>query len=99
MFNKVMKITESCYKEVARQLEYEISDKEFMAGTIIAEDYGVFDYDIIIYRSNEDIVDVVPIWWEFHTYEDEGNGSEILNNFDFSKLKQELIKSYNYEQR
>ena len=28
--------------------------------------------------------DLVPVWWEFHTFSAEG---EMLNDFDFSEMK------------
>lgn len=35
------------------------------------------------YRT-EIISDIVPVWWEFHTYTEDG---EILNTFSFNELR------------
>lgn len=32
----------------------------------------------------EPVSDLVPVWWEFHTFSAEG---EMLNDFDFSEMK------------
>ncbi len=32
------------------------------------------------------ISDIIPVWWEFHTYTSEGE--EVLNTFSFNELRQ-----------
>ena len=51
---------------------------------------------LIIYRKRvempegviEIIEDIVPVWWEFHTTID---GVELINDFDFSALKEFIL--------
>ena len=46
---------------------------------------------VIVYRSRtrypegdrDEIADLVPVWWEFHTSDD---GGEFLNDFSFSRV-------------
>ena len=38
-------------------------------------------------REVDVISDVVPVWWEFHTYID---GEEMLNDFSFDRLREYL---------
>lgn len=55
--------------------------------------YGLpFTASVIVYRTRlsqpegdaEPVSDLVPVWWEFHTFSAEG---EMLNDFDFSEMK------------
>lgn len=51
----------------------------------------------VIYRQSQPdegfshcaITDMIPVWWEFHTYVD---GDEVLNDLSFNELR-EYIKS------
>ena len=51
-----------------------------------------FTASVIVYRTRlsqpegdaEPVSDLVPVWWEFHTFSAEG---EMLNDFDFSEMK------------
>ncbi|HJI19204.1 MAG: hypothetical protein ACLSVO_07270 [Alistipes sp.] len=38
------------------------------------------------------IVDLVPVWWEFHTWDDLG---ETLNDFSFARMKEGLARCMN----
>ena len=47
---------------------------------------------VIYYRKErfpegefEFVADMVPVWWEFHTYAD---GEEVLNNFSFNEMRE-----------
>ena len=91
------------YAYVAANLAAEIEDRTFFSGTIRTEHDG-FDSELlttlIIYRQKPQadcgptslmgpIVDVVPVWWEFHTFEHDGE--EVLNDFYFSDVKPLLL--------
>lgn len=65
----------------------------YYSSSIFGDTY-IFSASIILYLSYEElgdgqtethIDDAVPIWWEFHTYDEEGD--EVPNDFKFSELK------------
>ena len=63
--------------------------QKIIQGDFIADDGRVIEYNFIItavlYRSIDCfLTDIIPVWWEFHTFED---GREIGNDFYFSNLK------------
>ncbi len=93
------------YAYVAANLAAEIEARNFFSGTIRTEHDG-FESELlatlIIYRQKAlpeegpttllgPIVDVVPVWWEFHTFDPDGE--EVLNDFSFSDIKPLLINS------
>ena len=91
----MLNITSEIYRLVADRLRDAVGEAEFFSGTIaVAADV---DYTLrttlLIYRrevSNESgsysaIYDIVPVWWEFHTYID---GDEVLNDFSFNTLRE-----------
>lgn len=86
------------YGIVARKLLDEIGAKNYYSGSF-GFDYGSrecrFVASIVVYRSivrmpEGDvgrIDDLVPIWWEFHTFDAAGEHS---NDFSFPELKEYL---------
>lgn len=89
-------ITKEQYEEVKNQLLEEIEEKNYWSGQINDQFEDGVDYQlnltVIIYRSKEDgtITDLVPIWWEFHTWENEDSDVEIANDFLFSELHKHM---------
>ena len=96
-------ITTNDYAYVAANLAAEIEARNFFSGTICTN-YDGFDSELLvtllIYRQKPrpeeegatllgPIVDVVPVWWEFHTFDPDGE--EMLNDFSFSDVKPLLI--------
>lgn len=83
------------YHEAALRLADAIDGENYFSGSL-AFRFGDVDCrltaSVIVYRSRlsqpegdaEPITNLVPVWWEFHTYGPEG---EMLNDFDFSELK------------
>lgn len=56
---------------------------------------------LVVYRSKivaypdtglegGDITDVIPIWWECNTFDE--NGNEIENDFSFDTIRERLVK-------
>lgn len=78
----------------------EIGNKDYYSGVI---DFSLGDVECslhlsaVIYHSTDYyteggctyLSDIIPVWWEFHTYNQEGE--ELLNNFSFNELR-ELLK-------
>lgn len=82
------------YAVVAEQLAGEIEGKPFLSATITTL-HPNFEAELIltliIYRTREgEVSDVVPVWWEMHTYDLE-SGEELPNDFSFGNLREVLI--------
>ena len=91
-------IPNQLYLEVADRLIARFGTSDYFSGTLSLDYDGVMCnllLSAIIYRRRERcdegerllIADVVPVWWEFHTVEEQG---EILNDFSFNVLRQYL---------
>lgn len=94
-----MKMTSELYAKIATQVNKEIDGAHSINSCFEGEDYA-FSLSAIIYRTRiipqtcdqpaegGDIMDIVPIWWEFHSYNEDGE--ETDNDFAFSELKKYL---------
>lgn len=87
------------YHEIAVRLAEAVGDEHYFSGTIACTFSGMecrLVTSVIVYRrrlslpegDRDAIADLVPVWWEFHTSDEEG---ECLNDFDFSELKNFLL--------
>ena len=86
------------YLDILARLTEKIGLSNYFSDSI---HFSVSDLDcrltaaIIVYRNdisypegtNDEITDLIPVWWEFHTMK---NGNELPNNFQFSTLKKYL---------
>lgn len=88
-------VSTELYLEVASRLRDAIGDGSYFSGTLAFDFGGVacrLTASVIVYRSQsrypegdrDEIADLVPVWWEFHTSDD---GGEFLNDFSFSELR------------
>lgn len=95
----MLNIEPRTYSLVAERLHDAIGSADFYSGTIAVSD-AEFDYQLqatlIVYRrsgepdsSRRPITDLVPVWWEFHSSDTDG---ERLNDFDFALLRAEMIE-------
>lgn len=99
----VMKnIEDAHYAAIAELLLIGIGSGNYYNGSIgyETEDWcGELRATLIVYRQPLDlpddpahlcerITDIVPVWWEFNTYE---NGAPTANNFSWSELKEYLL--------
>lgn len=92
-------VSNDLYLEVADHLASVADDGGYFSGSFDVVFGDVECYVIlsaIIYhrtlslpegREVDVISDVVPVWWEFHTYID---GEEMLNDFSFDRLREYL---------
>lgn len=80
-------------EEIKEKFLSELAKGPYMAkiiqGDFIANRGHVIEYDLIInavlYRDKDGfLTDIIPVWWEFNTFED---GREIKNDFYFNDLK------------
>ncbi len=86
----MIRITDAQYANLARQvLEYAADDT---TGDAINDSFGfiggVFKLNAIVYHDeNLNIDNIVPLWWEAHTYVDSGPGETgVPNDFQWSEL-------------
>lgn len=91
----MLNITDQTYRLVCDRLHDAIGSSDFYSGKISVSDAD-FDYELratlIVYRretgdrndTDRPITDLVPVWWEFHSSDADG---ERLNDFDFAVLR------------
>lgn len=95
-------VSTDLYLEVADHLRALVADKGYFSGSFDVE-FGDVECHIvlsaIIFREHlelpegreiEVVTDVVPVWWEFHTYI---NSEEHLNDFSFDYLRRFLVNN------
>lgn len=91
-------VSTELYREVAMRLADAIGGGSYFSGTLDFES-GDMAYrltaSVIVCRERvrypegdrDEISDLVPVWWEFHTT---GPDGEVLNDFSFSELRSYL---------
>lgn len=93
------KISSALYSEVADRLRGYADGKGYYSGSFefdfeqvrcLMRLSGVVYHNIetIVENCTHDRIDIVPVWWEFHTFDEEGN--ELLNEFSFNLLREYL---------
>jgi len=95
----MFQVTSSLYRELADRLADAIGAKNYFSGTVRCE-AGAFGcrltVTLIIYRAEDAlpegsvsrVVDLVPVWWEFHVDAIDG---ERNSDFSFRELKTYLV--------
>lgn len=94
----IYSVSSDLYVETAERLLEAIGAQSYFSGSLLFS-YGDVECrltaSVIVYRRTErypegpreEIFDLVPVWWEFHTCRD---GAELLNDFSFSSLRASL---------
>ena len=86
-------ITAREYEEIASRLTDAINGNTYFSGSISGEDWRM-SADVMVYGHPDPLGSgeketrmekLVWIWWEFHTYDAEGD--EMLNDFKTSTLE------------
>ncbi len=83
-------IDQDIYHQMARQLIGMIGCDGFFNGTA---EYDTEEFcsrltaTLLIYRRGESIADIVPVWWEFHLVQPDG---EVLTDFCWHELRRYL---------
>lgn len=91
----IYSVSTELYLEVASRLGAAIGDGSYYSGTLsfaFDELECRLTASVLVYRERirypegdrDEISDLVPVWWEFHTTDSTG---EILNDFSFSELR------------
>ena len=94
----ILSISSQLYGEVLNRLTDEIGARGYFSGVLefnVDELFCRLVVSCFVYRRaitmpegpTEAITDLVPVWWEFHTFDAEG---EQLNDFSFSELRAQL---------
>lgn len=88
------------YEELSSEICLSLEDYCYFSGSVeVADDDVVCRLvaSLIIYRRNvallsderDIILNVVPVWWECHTFAD---GEEVENDFDFEEFRYAMIE-------
>lgn len=88
-------VSTELYEEVASRLRDAIGGGSYFSGSLTFEWEGIecrLTASVIVYRrrvsypegDRDELTDLVPVWWEFHTTGPEG---EFPNDFSFSELR------------
>lgn len=83
------------YQHVATHLVDLAGQRGYYSGAIEFEFEGVFcemTLSAVVYHQSQpdvgythcSVTDMIPVWWEFHTYQDD---EELLNDFSFNELR------------
>lgn len=94
----IFSVSSQLYEEVLARLTDKIDARNYFSGSLSFDFEGVdcrLVVSCFVYRRQVvmpegvrgAISDLVPVWWEFHTIDDEG---ERLNDFSFSELRRLL---------
>ena len=92
-------ITSQFYYEIAQRLCDAIDGESYFSGSVsfVYEDVECrLTLSVIVHRDRvstsetecNQILNLVPVWWEFHTYD---QGVEMVNDFSFTDLKMQII--------
>ena len=88
-------ISSKLYHQVATHLVDLVGQRGYYSGTFEFEFEELFCQmalsAVVYHQSQPDegykscaVADMIPVWWEFHTYRDE---EELLNDFSFNELR------------
>lgn len=91
-------ITEPIYQNIAKIVVENIGQRYFFSGTVeydTEELYSTLVTTLLIDKkritepdgAREVIVDIIPVWWEFKTFQREG---EVSNSFSWQEFKEFL---------
>lgn len=91
-------IDDAIYKAIAKHIIDEVGGRNYVSNLSIEVEHNnttyLFTISAYIYRCHimapdgewDEIRDIVPVWWELHTYNDDGD--EVLNDGEFVKIKE-----------
>lgn len=94
----IYSVSSQLYEEVQERLLDAIDYRQYFSGSIEFDFEGLVCRltlsCFVRHRSEEQVEgtftyidDLIPVWWEFHTCDDEG---EMLNDFSFEELRARL---------
>lgn len=93
-------VSSELYRQVAAFLAQAVGGRSYFSGSVEGETEGAawrLTASVIVYRRRvsqpegtaEPISDLVPVWWEFHTFAADG---EVPNDFSFGEIR-DLFRS------
>lgn len=84
----MVQITEDIYRRTAYEVKKLFNETKFFSGSVeLDSDEGDYYARLILTAMDKD-GNIVPVWWEFHTYQP---GGEVLNDFQFDELDKYMI--------
>lgn len=89
-------VSTELYLEVADRIREALGGGSYFSGTLAFGWEGIecrLTASLIVYRTRvsypegecDEITDLVPVWWEFHTVDP--TSDELLNDFSFATLR------------
>ena len=95
LYNLTLKDYETIIDDISSSINFKNSYFTKSFDGIIGDDIKYTLYiSCLAYKDDEKITDIVPIWWEFHTYND-AIYDEFMNDFNFNFFKKMLIEHGN----
>lgn len=88
-------VSSELYRQVAALLAEAVGSRSYFSGSVEGGAEGAawrLTASVIVYRRRvslpegtaEPIADLVPVWWEFHTFAAKG---EVPNDFSFGEVR------------
>lgn len=95
LYNLTLKDYETIIDDISSSINFKNSYFTKSFDGIIGDNIKYTLYiSCLAYKDDEKITDIVPIWWEFHTYND-AIYDEFMNDFNFNFFKKMLIEHGN----
>ena len=88
----MISIPDTLYARIASQLALRICATDYFNGRIedqTEEAASTLTATLIVYRSAEGVIDIVPVWWEFSMHQPAG---EVLTDFSWKEFKAYLME-------
>ncbi len=84
----MIRITNDIYRKMACEVSKLFQETLFFSGNVeLDSDEGDY-YAKLVLTAMRKGDEIIPVWWEFHTYLPEG---EVLNDFQFDELFKYMI--------
>lgn len=95
LYNLTLKDYETIIDDISSLINFKNSYFTKSFDGIIGDNIKyTFNISCLAYKDDEKVTDIVPIWWEFHTYDDVIY-DEFMNDFNFNFFKKMLIEHGN----
>lgn len=98
VMKSICTITKGCYRDFAEQIVQRIGSRSYLNGVFFSDSpkgQHRLEVNLIIYRDPISglIVDIDAVWWDSYTIieQEDGEPKLMINDFDFSRLKEELV--------
>ena len=94
----IYSITKGSYRDFAEQIAFKIEGRCYLSGAFYSQSGDVthrLEVNLVVYRDAVTgyITDICDVWWDSYTIVEDAEGEVTLacNDFDFARLRSELI--------